>query len=164
MTSVYQENIENGHQIANIEKSDKLSELSQKMSDSKSIEQQFKTWRVQLLAIVNQFSQVKDLEELVEVITAVIREKIQEDRVLIYRFDSSSSGVVLGESMNEGWTPTVGESLPAMIFGLDTRQEYLEAVSIEDIKLLCHEFRRKSSNTTNMHYLKGLFPKAVIRE
>lgn len=134
MTSVYQENIENGHQIANIEKSDKLSELSQKMSDSKSIEQQFKTWRVQLLAIVNQFSQVKDLEELVEVITAVIREKIQEDRVLIYRFDSSSSGVVLGESMNEGWTPTVGESLPAMIFGLDTRQEYLEAVSIEDIK------------------------------
>jgi len=157
MTSIYRENKESLHNIANIEKSDKLNELNQPISesnklsqlnqpisdsknidskniDSKNIEQQFKNWRVQLSAIVNQIRQVKDLEELIEVTTAAVRDKIQGDRVFIYHFKNSSSGVVLGESIAKGWTPTMGETLPTMIFGLDTREEYLESVSIEDIK------------------------------
>ncbi|MGD1910901.1 MAG: GAF domain-containing protein [Rivularia sp. (in: cyanobacteria)] len=134
MTSAYQENTGNGHHLTNIEKSDKLSQLNQPISESKNIEQQFKNWRMQLSAIVNQIRRVKELEELIEVTTAAVREKIQGDRVFIYRFKNSSSGVVVGESMAKGWTPTMGEILPTMIFGLDTREEYLESVSIEDIK------------------------------
>ncbi|MEB3217166.1 MAG: GAF domain-containing protein [Nostocales cyanobacterium 94392] len=134
MTNIYQENAENGHYLDNVEKSDKLSELNQQISNLNSIDQQFKNWRIHLSSVVDQIRQVKELEELVKVTTAAVRKKIKSDRVLIYRFDSSSSGVVIGESMNQGWTPAKGEILPTMIFGLDAREEYLEAVSIKDIK------------------------------
>lgn len=134
MTSAYQENTENGHHMNNVEKSDTLSELNNKVSDLKSNEQRFKSWRVQLSSILSQIRKVKDLEELVQVTTAVVKEKTQSDRVLLYRCDSSESGVVLGESIAKGWTPAMGETIPVMIFGLDAREEYLEAVSINDIK------------------------------
>ncbi len=134
MTSAYQENTENGHHILKVEQSDNLNDLSNKNSDSKSNEQQFKNWRVQLSSILNQIRKAKDLDELVEVTTVVVKEKIQGDRVMLYRFNSSSSGIVLGESIANGWTPAIGETIPAMIFGLDAREEYLEAVSINDIK------------------------------
>ncbi|MGB7381502.1 MAG: GAF domain-containing protein, partial [Rivularia sp. (in: cyanobacteria)] len=134
MTSAYQENTENGHHIVKVEQSDNLNDLSNKNSDSKSNEQQFKNWRVQLSSILNQIRIAKDLDELVQVTTAVVKEKIQSDRVMLYRFNSSSSGVVLGESIAKGWTPAIGETIPAMIFGLDTREEYLEAVSVNDVQ------------------------------
>ena len=134
MTSAYQENTENGHHIVKVEQSDNLNDLSNINSDLKSNEQQFKNWRVQLSSILNQIRIAKDLDELVQVTTAVVKEKIQGDRVMLYRFDSSSSGIVLGESIANGWTPAIGETIPAMIFGLDAREEYLEAVSINDIK------------------------------
>ncbi|MGB6296491.1 MAG: GAF domain-containing protein [Rivularia sp. (in: cyanobacteria)] len=133
MTSAYQENTENGHHIVKVEQSDNLNDLSNKNLDAKSNEQQFKNWRVQLSSIVNQIRIVKNLDELVQATTAVVREKIESDRVMLYRFDSSSSGIVLGESIAKGWTPAIGETIPAMIFGLDAREEYLEAVSINDI-------------------------------
>ncbi len=134
MTSAYQEHTENGHHIAKVEHSDTLSELSSTASDSPTNQEQFKNWRAQLSSILNQIRKVKNLEELVQVTTAVVKEKIQSDRVMLYRFNSSSSGVVLGESIANGWTPAIGETIPAMIFGLDAREEYLEAVSINDIK------------------------------
>jgi len=134
MTNIYQENTENGHHFDNVEKSEKLSELNQPISNLNSIDQQFKNWRIHLSSVVDQIRQVKELEELVKVTTAAVRKKIKSDRVLIYRFNSSSSGVVIGESMNQGWTPAKDEILPTMIFGLDAREEYLEAVSIKDIK------------------------------
>ena len=134
MTNAYQENTENGHHIVKVEQSDNLSDLSSKNSDPKSNEQQFKNWRVQLSSILNQIRKAKNLEELVQITTAVVKEKMQSDRVMLYRFDSSSSGVVLGESIAKGWTPAMGETIPAMIFGLDTKEEYLEAVSVNDIQ------------------------------
>ncbi|MEA5595583.1 GAF domain-containing protein [Rivularia sp. UHCC 0363] len=133
MTSVYQENNENGHHFDNIEKSDKSSEYNQQAANSNSIEQQFKNWRSQLTSILSQIRQVKHFDELVQVTTAVVKEKIKADRVLIYRFDSSSSGVAIGESIAKGWTPAMGETLPTMVFGLEAREEYLEAVCIKDI-------------------------------
>ncbi len=134
MTSAYQENTGNGHHLPQVEQSDKLSELNQSVSDSKSIEQQFKNWRLHLSSIIKQVREVTNLEELVQVTTSVIRKKIKSDRVILYRFDSSSSGVVIGECVDKGWTPAIGETLPTMIFGLDKQEEYLEAVSINDIK------------------------------
>ncbi|MBV6626829.1 MAG: GAF domain-containing protein [Rivularia sp. (in: Bacteria)] len=134
MTSAYQENTGNGHHIPGIEPSDKLSELNKKASDSSNSEQKFKSWRIQLTSILNQIRKAKNLEELIQVTTAVIKEKISSDRVVLYRFDSSTSGVVIGESVASGWTPAINENIPAMIFGLDTREEYLEALSINDIK------------------------------
>ncbi len=134
MTNAYQENTENGHHIAQVEQSDRLSELNQQVSTSPSVEQQFKNWRSQLSSILNQVRQVKDKDELIQVTSAVVSKKIKAERVLVYRFENSSSGVVVGESVNQGLTPSRGETLPAMIFGLDTREEYLEAVGINDIK------------------------------
>ncbi|MEM1395465.1 MAG: GAF domain-containing protein, partial [Cyanobacteria bacterium P01_H01_bin.150] len=134
MTSAYQENTENGHHFDKVEHSDTLSELSSATSDSTTKEQSFKNWRIQLSSILNQIRKAKNLEELVQLTTAVVKEKIQSDRVMLYRFNSSSSGVVIGESISNGWTPAMDETIPAMIFGLDAREEYLEAVSINDIK------------------------------
>ncbi|BAY82018.1 methyl-accepting chemotaxis sensory transducer with phytochrome sensor [Calothrix parasitica NIES-267] len=134
MTSAYQESTENGHHITKVEHSDTLSELSSTSADSTTEEQGFKNWRIQLSSVLNQIRKATNLEELVQLTTAVVKEKIQSDRVMLYRFNSSSSGVVLGESIANGWTPAMGETIPAMIFGLDAREEYLEAVSINDIK------------------------------
>ncbi|MEO1559689.1 MAG: GAF domain-containing protein, partial [Cyanobacteria bacterium J06632_19] len=134
MTSAYQENTGNGHHIPDIEPSDKLTELTKKVSDLTSSEQPFKNWTLKLTSILNQIRKVKNIEELIQVTTAVVQEKISGDRVVLYRFDSSSSGVVIGESLAPGWTPAINENIPAMIFGLDTREEYLQTVSVNDIK------------------------------
>ncbi|AFY57044.1 methyl-accepting chemotaxis protein [Rivularia sp. PCC 7116] len=134
MTSAYQENTGNGHHISGSEPSEKLSELNKKALNSTSSEQKFKNWRLQLTSILNQIRKVRNIEELIQVTTAVVKEKISSDRVVLYRFESSSSGVVIGESVAPGWTPAINENIPAMIFGLDTREEYLQAVSVNDIK------------------------------
>jgi methyl-accepting chemotaxis protein PixJ len=117
---------ENGDEkIANIA-SDAISEL-------KAISQEFKTWRQQLQEMTTQMRQAPDMEMLLKVTVAQVRDKLGSDRALIYRFTSLESGTVLSESRTLGWTPTLGESLPGILFGLYTSQDYLEPVAINDV-------------------------------
>ncbi|NEQ81244.1 MAG: GAF domain-containing protein, partial [Moorea sp. SIO2I5] len=48
------------------------------------------------------------------------------ERVLIYRFNSTRTGIVLAEAVERGWTPAVGETLDATAFGADLSTEYLQ--------------------------------------
>ncbi len=103
------------------------------ISDLHGIEQQFRIWRRQLQDIANQMRQASDLDTLFKITVREVREKIACDRALIYRFNSPDSGVVIAESRTTGWTPALGENLPSVIFNLDTSQDYLEYISIDDI-------------------------------
>ncbi|MEH1841273.1 MAG: GAF domain-containing protein [Nostoc sp.] len=98
-----------------------------------AIAQEFKTWRRQLQDIATHMRQAPDLDTLLKITVAQIREKISCDRALIYQFTSLDTGNVLTESKTLGWTPTLGENIPVIIFGLYTNQDYIQPVVIDDI-------------------------------
>ncbi|QLE55750.1 GAF domain-containing protein [Nostoc sp. TCL26-01] len=102
-------------------------------SETSAIAQEFKLWRQQLQDITTQIGQAVDRDAVLKITVAKIREKISSDRALIYQFNSSESGTVLAESRTLGWTPTLGEILPGITFGLHTNQDYVEPISIDDV-------------------------------
>ncbi|WP_414550132.1 GAF domain-containing protein [Anabaena sp. CCY 0017] len=131
----------------NVGKSETKSEVS-------AVSQEFKTWRRQFQEITTRMRQASDIDTLLQVTVAQVRAKIGGDRVLIYRFTSLEAGTVLSESRSRGWTPTLNENLPGILFGLYTSTDYLEAVAINDIdqgqltpyqKQLLEKFQIKSS-------------------
>ncbi|MEH2437598.1 MAG: GAF domain-containing protein [Nostoc sp.] len=119
------ENINGSANITNI--------ASNEISLLNAIAQEFKTWRRQLQDIATHMRQAPDFDTLLKITVAQIREKISCDRALIYQFTSLDSGNVLAESRTLGWTPTLGENIPGIIFGLYTNQDYIEPVVIDDI-------------------------------
>ncbi|MEB3178175.1 MAG: GAF domain-containing protein [Nostocaceae cyanobacterium] len=90
------------------------------------VQEQFVNWRQQLGESTSRMIQSTDLDSLLQITTMEVGEKIKCDRVLVYRFNSSDSGVVVAESQTIGWTPILGEMLPAIGFGLASINEYLE--------------------------------------
>ncbi|MBD2362220.1 GAF domain-containing protein [Anabaena minutissima FACHB-250] len=104
---------------------------NQEISDT--IGQEFKAWRLQLQDIITHIRQASNLDTVLKVTVAKVREKISCDRALIYQFNSADAGIVLAESRNLGWTPTLGEILPGIMFGLHTNYDYVEPVAIEDV-------------------------------
>ncbi|MBD2604151.1 GAF domain-containing protein [Scytonema hofmannii FACHB-248] len=156
MTDLYQNGLEKGHLLIeepNLETQNVI-DNNIKISELNSISQQFKIWRQQFKDISNQMRQTPNMETLLKVTVAQIREKIDCDRALIYHFTSTESGTVLAESRTVAWTPTLGENLPGIIFGLYTSQDYLEPVAIDDInqiqltpyhKQLLEKFQIKAS-------------------
>jgi len=137
MTILSENNQENGYSTddyESLENSNIVSPTSpNKISNLHAIDQQFRLWRRQLQDIANQMRQASDMDTLVNITVREVRDKIACDRALIYRFNSPDSGVVIAESKTTGWTPALGENLPSVIFSLDTSQDYLEYVSIDDI-------------------------------
>ncbi|MBD2449425.1 GAF domain-containing protein [Nostoc sp. FACHB-152] len=114
--------------------SDTITHMSHlEVSTLNVVAQEFKMWRQQLQAITIVMRQATDIDNLLKVTVAQVREKITCDRTLIYQFNSLDSGSVLAESRTLGWTPMLGENLPGIIFGLYNNQDYLESVTIEDI-------------------------------
>ncbi|OKH23812.1 hypothetical protein NIES593_09155 [Hydrococcus rivularis NIES-593] len=85
----------------------------------------FKPERTILAEIIDRIRGVRDLNELLDLTVASMREKIEADRVFVYRFSSDERGSVLAESRVAGWTPCLGEDLPAIAFGLERRGDYL---------------------------------------
>ncbi|ABA23383.1 chemotaxis sensory transducer, Phytochrome sensor [Trichormus variabilis ATCC 29413] len=95
--------------------------------------QQVKMWRQQLQDIIMQMRQVSEWDAVLKITVVKVREKIACDRALIYQFTSPESGKVLAESRTLGWTPTMGEFLPGITFGLDTNQDYIEPITINNV-------------------------------
>ncbi|MBN3950427.1 MAG: GAF domain-containing protein [Nostoc sp. NMS7] len=106
---------------------------SDEISLLNAIAEEFKLWRRRLEDITTHLRQAPDIDSLLKATVAQIREKISCDRALIYQFTSLESGNVLAESRRLGWTPTLGENIPVIIFGLYTNQDYIEPVVIDDI-------------------------------
>ncbi|OYE06366.1 GAF domain-containing protein [Nostoc sp. 'Peltigera membranacea cyanobiont' 232] len=137
MTFLYNNSHENEHLMPEIENMNGNANIaniaSNEISLLNAIAQEFKTWRRQLQDIATHMRQAPDIDTLLKITVAQIREKIGCDRALIYQFTSLDSGNVLAESRTLGWTPTLGENIPGIIFGLYTNQDYIEAVVIDDI-------------------------------
>ena len=98
-------------------------------------EQSFKSERQRLLTIVSHMRQASDIDTLLKATVTEIREHLQVDRALIYRFQVKDQGVVLTESMVGGYTPSQGETLAVQIFGGENGAVYQQQqmVAIEDI-------------------------------
>ncbi|MBE8966139.1 GAF domain-containing protein [Nostocales cyanobacterium LEGE 12452] len=137
MTFLYNNSHDNEHLISELENQNGNAHIaniaSNEISLLSAIALEFKTWRRQLKDIATHMRQAPDLDTLLKITVAQIREKIGCDRALIYQFTSRESGNVLAESRTLGWTPTLGENIPGIIFGLYTNQDYIEAVVIDDI-------------------------------
>ncbi len=101
-----------------------------------SVPQAFKAEREQVLAIVGQMRLAQDLGALLKTTVTEVRNRLQADRVLIYRFDTESQGVVTSETVGRGWAPAIGQILAAASFGAEQAIEYLEQlfVAIADVQ------------------------------
>lgn len=88
----------------------------------------FKNQRQRLALIVEQMRQAVNLEGLFDTTVSEARKSLQADRVLIYRFESSTQGIVVAEAIGREWTPTLGEKLPATCFGIDEAKLYLQRI------------------------------------
>lgn len=136
MTFLYNSH-DNQHLISELEnqngKADITNIANNEISLLNAIAQEFKTSRRQLQDIATHMRQAPDLNTLLKITVAQIREKIGCDRTLIYQFTSLESGNVLAECRTLGWTPTLGENIPGIVFGLYANQDYIEPVVIDDI-------------------------------
>ncbi|MBD2461385.1 GAF domain-containing protein [Oscillatoria sp. FACHB-1407] len=99
-----------------------------------TVQQQFKLNRQQVEAIAQQLHQAAEPETLFSIAAHKIREILEVDRTLIYRFDTVDQGSVLAEALVDGWTPMLGEMLKAHCFGLGKASDYeRQLVAIEDV-------------------------------
>lgn len=70
------------------------------------------TERERLVAdIAQRIRQSLNLEEILNTTVVEVRQFLQTDRVIIYRFDSDHSGVVVVESIDSGWPSIVGKTI-----------------------------------------------------
>lgn len=116
---------------------EKLAQMLQKgFKDQLAVtEANFKNQRQRLLAIVDLMHQAPDVETLLRITVEQVRQHLQADRVLLYRFQDEERGIVLAEAMGGDYTPTLGETLVARVFGAENRQAYQhqQLVVLEDI-------------------------------
>jgi methyl-accepting chemotaxis protein PixJ len=98
------------------------------------VAQKFRYQRQQVLAIAAQMQQAKDPDELFNLTLESIQEALEADRVLVYRFDSERSGQVIAETLQRGFTPTMGTTIAASCFGEDQAMGYVtnQVVTIDD--------------------------------
>ncbi len=104
-----------------------------------------KTIRQRVEAIAPFLNKANSLDDLLNAAVSQVQRQFQSDRVLVYRFNPSKSsgngshpsqydGTVIAETLQRGWTPALGETLPVTCFGLDAPQGYLDRgfVSIDN--------------------------------
>ncbi|MGF1514638.1 MAG: GAF domain-containing protein [Elainellaceae cyanobacterium] len=81
-----------------------------------------------VLGTSQHLQQAETLDDLLTTMVAEVRQILQVDRALIYRFETRTQGVVVAESLTEGYTPSLQEVLPAVAFGADTPQDAQQKV------------------------------------
>jgi methyl-accepting chemotaxis protein PixJ len=137
MTTLYEspsDNSGNVYEVETLEVKPENGNINhQDPSVSTVIAQEFKVWRQRFQDITIHMRQVSDLEALLKTTVTQVRDKFGCDRVVIYQFTSDEAGTVVAESRGISWTPTLGENLPAILFGLYTNQDYVEPVVIHDV-------------------------------
>ena len=64
-------------------------------------------------AIANAMAQAANLENLYQITVTELRKRFAVDRALIYQFQSEAQGTVIAEALTTGYSPALGQSLPA---------------------------------------------------
>ncbi|NEP57875.1 MAG: GAF domain-containing protein, partial [Symploca sp. SIO2G7] len=89
-----------------------------------NIEQHVRDERQWLFNVASQLSQAPNTQALLTTTVNEVRQHFQAERVLIYRCQTESRGIVEAESMMVGYTPSLGESLLINTFGAERRLDY----------------------------------------
>ncbi|MBD2519846.1 GAF domain-containing protein [Nostoc sp. FACHB-973] len=76
----------------------------------------FQLQREQLAAIDRQMQHAKGLTALLEVTATALRDALNADRVLIYRFEEDNRSRAIAEAIQAGWTSLLNQSLPINVF------------------------------------------------
>ncbi|MHC0066186.1 GAF domain-containing protein [Nostoc sp. UIC 10890] len=76
----------------------------------------FQLQREQLAAIDRQMQQAKSQTALLEVTATALRDVLNADRVLIYRFEEDNRSRAIAEAIQAGWTSLLNQSLPINLF------------------------------------------------
>ena len=77
-----------------------------------------------LAAITLRIRQSLDLQEILNTTVAEVREFLQADRVIIYRFAADWSGTVAVESVDSAWPPSLGVNIHDTCFQANRWQQY----------------------------------------
>ncbi|MFB2897418.1 PAS domain S-box protein [Aerosakkonemataceae cyanobacterium BLCC-F50] len=79
---------------------------------------QTKAEREKLVAqIANRIRNSLNLQEILDVCVAEVRAFLACDRVLVYQFQPDWSGIIIAESVNSGWSSTLGNQIQDSYFG-----------------------------------------------
>lgn len=109
-------------------------------------EVQRQTARSQLLAAITlRIRQSLKIEEILETTVAEVRQFLQADRVLIYRFDEHWAGTVVVESVDAEWTSALGAQIEDTCFQEGAWRQYQQGqtTAIENLEITnltpCHQ-------------------------
>ncbi len=88
-----------------------------------------------LAAITQQIRQTLDLDDILQTTVTTVRQFLQTDRVLVYRFDPDWSGNVIAEAVAAGWPSILGVPITDTYFVETQGNAYAQGrmVAIEDI-------------------------------
>ncbi len=102
-----------------------IASLAERKQAEETLRQQF--LREQLVGVIAQrIRQSLNLEEILNTTVAEVRQFLQTDRVIIFRFEPDWQGVVAVESVDEGWTPILGTTIYDPCFEVAYVQPYKE--------------------------------------
>jgi hypothetical protein len=87
-----------------------------KDSPSDNVQEAFQIQREQLAIIDRQMQQAKSQTALLEVTVTALRDVLNADRVLIYRFEEDNRSRAIAEATQAGWTSLLNQSLPINLF------------------------------------------------
>ena len=85
-------------------------DITERKQTDEALRQQFLRERL-MAAIQARIRQSLDLTKVLNTTVAEVRQFLQTDRVIIYRFEPNWSGIVIVESVGQGWTPTLGRTI-----------------------------------------------------
>ncbi|MBD3884578.1 GAF domain-containing protein [Phormidium tenue FACHB-886] len=82
-----------------------------------------------LFKVTRQMRQVQEIDTLTQMAVTEVHQALGVERALIYRFETEVQGIVVAESVTDGYTPSFGESLAAIAFGakraIDYQQQHI---------------------------------------
>ncbi|GBE91536.1 GAF domain-containing protein [Nostoc cycadae] len=81
-----------------------------------NVQRAFQFQREQLAAIARQMQQAKGQTALLEATVTALRDVLNADRVLIYRFEEDNRSRAIAEAIQPGWTSLLNQSLPINLF------------------------------------------------
>lgn len=89
-----------------------------------AVDQQERLEKQTLWAIAEKLRLAENNVTLLNTTVKEVDQLLNTERVLLYAFSSDSKGIVVAEVVREGFTPTIGEELPSLCFGLSNAQSY----------------------------------------
>jgi methyl-accepting chemotaxis protein PixJ len=104
--------------------------------DDKSplVAQKFRYQRQQLVSLSAQMREAQGIDALLKIAMNAIQEALPADRIVVYRFESNTSGQVMTEMVTRGFTPMIGNSVAVSCFGEEKADQYIlnQAIAVDD--------------------------------